>query len=73
MRKRTEDWRDLLSAYSLALDAKKVWMGLVATVASVAIIGLTAVVYEWITPGVLGGLGSPTSDKSMLWQLMGRA
>jgi hypothetical protein len=70
MRKRTEDWRDLLSAYSLALDAKKVWMGLVATVASVAIIGLTAVVYEWITPGVLGGLGSPTSDKSMLWQLM---
>jgi len=75
MRKRTEDWRDLLSAYSLALDAKKISMGLLATVATVAVMALAALLYAQLlgdarAPDALALLGTAGGEQGVLWQLM---
>ncbi|MDP6438299.1 MAG: hypothetical protein QGH74_01560, partial [Candidatus Brocadiia bacterium] len=42
MRGRKGDWRDLLRAYALALGAKKVWLGLVGVLATMAIVAVLA-------------------------------
>ena len=43
MRKRTGDWRDLLSAYDLALEGNKVYVGFVAIV--VTVLAMAAAVF----------------------------
>ncbi len=45
MRQRTGDWRDLLSAYALALDGKKLSMGLLAAVGTALLMILASLVY----------------------------
>jgi len=47
MRKRTGDWRDLLSAYGLAVDTKKIFVGFVAVVMTVIVMYVAAVIYAW--------------------------
>ena len=46
MRNRKGDWRDVLSAYTLALDAKKLYLGFVATLITVLIMAAAAVAYS---------------------------
>jgi len=71
MRKRTGDWRDLLSAYSLALDAKKMCMGLLAIVYTIAVVGLTMVLYSVLgATGVIAELGEVSGENSMFLRLM---
>ena len=53
MRERKGDWRDVLSAYTLALDAKKLYMGFVATLGTVLVMLFSAMLY-----GVLVAEGS---------------
>jgi len=50
MRKRTGDWRDVLSAYALALDGKKLWMGFVGTLATVLTMMVASMVYGIFFP-----------------------
>ena len=45
MRARKGDWRDLLASHSLAVDAKKLWMGFIATLATVSLLAIMAMVY----------------------------
>jgi hypothetical protein len=45
MRKRTGDWRDLLSAYALALDAKKIYVGFIAALYTFVMMAAAASVY----------------------------
>ena len=45
MRKRTEDWQDLLSGYAYALDAKKIFVGSVAVLLTALIMALAVWVY----------------------------
>ena len=45
MRERTGDWRDVLSAYTMALDAKKLYMGFVATIGTVLVIVFAAMLH----------------------------
>jgi hypothetical protein len=52
MRKRTGDWRDLLSAYALALDAKKVFLGFIAVLVTVVVMAVAAAVYAPLGGGV---------------------
>lgn len=42
MRDRKGDWRDLLASHSLAVDTKKLWLGFVATLATVALLTIMA-------------------------------
>jgi len=71
MRKRTGDWRDVLSAYTLALDAKKLYMGFVGTLATVLIMIVAAMCYRVLVglPGITD-LGSPESKRYMMWYFM---
>ena len=67
MRDRKGDWRDLLSAYALALDAKKIYLGFVAVFLTALIVILAAVLYERIFgPQSLSGLGNFTSESSIM-------
>jgi len=50
MRKRTGDWRDVLSAYALALDSKKLWMGFIGTLATVLTMMVASMVYGVFFP-----------------------
>lgn len=71
MRKRTGDWRDLLSAYSLALDAKKICMGLLAIVSTIAVVGLTMALFAVLgATGVMAELGDVSGENSMFVRLM---
>lgn len=45
MRKRTGDWRDLLSAYDLALEGNKIYVGFIATVLTVMVMAGAAFLY----------------------------
>lgn len=58
MANRKGDWRDLLSAWSMALDAKKLYLGFKGAVATVLIVVCAAMAYEILLgPYSLGGLG----------------
>lgn len=78
MRKRTGDWRDLLSAYALALDAKKIYVGFIATVSTVILMVVVAFLYMWLAgkgllPGqveALAALGDPWGDSPLLWRFL---
>ncbi len=48
MTNRTGDWRDLLSAYGLALDPKKVFVGFVAVLASVFVMVIAVEAYAML-------------------------
>ena len=63
MRKRTGDWRDLLSAYDLALEGNKVCVGLVAVVVTVLVMAAAVFLY-----GVCAGAGLLTAAT---WELSG--
>ncbi|MHC4480936.1 MAG: hypothetical protein ACYS1C_08230, partial [Planctomycetota bacterium] len=74
MRKRTGDWRDLLSTYALALDAKKIYVGFIATLFTVAIMVAATILYAYLAelklvsapPAGLVGLGQWDSESYML-------
>ncbi len=46
MRDRKGNWQDLLASHSLAVDTKKLWLGFVATLASVALLTIIGAVYS---------------------------
>jgi len=60
MKDRKGDWRDLLASHSLAIELKKLWLGFVAAVASIALLAIVALIYGWWFPsskiGVVGQL-----------------
>jgi len=65
MSTRKGDWRDLLGAHSLAVDAKNLWMGFVGALGVVLLIALFSTVYGAFFPasqvkslGVLSGSSS---------------
>jgi hypothetical protein len=74
MRKRTGDWRDLLSAYALALDAKKIYVGFVATLVTVVLMFVASALYTWLAgnglvpqpPEALAGLGQLGGEDYLL-------
>ena len=80
MRKRTEDWRDLLSAYALAVDTKKVLAGFLATLATVFVMVVATLIYSNFVdqrdPGTpawakdLAGLGLVADDRFLLWSFL---
>lgn len=45
MRDRKGNWQDLLASHSLAVDTKKLWLGFVATLATVALLTIIGAVY----------------------------
>ncbi|KPK66251.1 MAG: hypothetical protein AMK73_00600 [Planctomycetes bacterium SM23_32] len=68
MRKRTGDWRDLLSAYALALDAKKIFLGFIAVLGTVLIMVVATGVY---TPAEAGaGFKTELGEFSLLSHFM---
>ncbi|MBS3763219.1 MAG: hypothetical protein KGZ25_07960, partial [Planctomycetes bacterium] len=71
MRERKGDWRDLLSAHSLAVDAKKLWLGFVATLATVALIAVFAMVHFGKAPATaLAQMGNFRGPENMLFRFM---
>ncbi len=46
MRHRKGNWTDLFASHGLALDAKKVWLGFIATLGTLAVIFLVGLVYN---------------------------
>ncbi|MHC4593130.1 MAG: hypothetical protein ACYS8L_10625 [Planctomycetota bacterium] len=74
MRKRTGDWRDLLSAYALALDAKKIYVGFVATLVTVVLMFVASALYTWLAgnglvpkpPEALAALGQMGGEGYLL-------
>jgi len=69
MRKRTGDWRDLLSVYALALDAKKIYVGFIATIFSVVIIIVATLAYRGLNH--LGLLSAPSPSLMDLGEATG--
>ena len=61
MRKRTGDWRDLLSAYDLALEGNKVYVGFVAVVMTVLVMAAAVFLYGLC---VSAGLDAATRELS---------
>jgi len=80
MRKRTGDWRDLLSAYALALDSKKVYVGFLATLYTVAVMVAATIAYaEFHALGLVArdgyspalvALGDPQGPGALLWHFV---
>jgi hypothetical protein len=46
MRKRSEDWRDLMAAYTLAFDPKKLFVGFIAVVCTVFVVWVMSMIYS---------------------------
>jgi len=53
MRDRKGNWMDLFASHALAVDAKKLWLGFIATVGTLAIVALFSFVYS--STAALGG------------------
>ncbi len=70
MRKRTGDWRDVLSAYALAIDTKMICMGLLATVLSVVVMILAALLYRWCAGADMVPAMVDTTPRAMMQGLM---
>ncbi|MFP4176213.1 MAG: hypothetical protein ACLFT2_03220 [Candidatus Brocadiia bacterium] len=71
MRERKEDWRDLLMSHSLAVDTKKLWLGLVATLASVAAITILSAVYTALMGTSVVGAFNLTGDSFLVRLMLG--
>jgi hypothetical protein len=69
MRKRSEDWRDLLATYTLAFDAKKLWVGFVAIVCTVFVVWAMSMVYARLA----WTMDNPAKSVSALCDFSGRA
>ena len=66
MRERKGDWRDVLSAWSLAFDAKKVWMGFLGVIATLLVMMGASVAYgRLVGPGNIAEFTSPTGGHAM--------
>ena len=66
MRDRKGDWRDVLSAWSLALDAKKVWMGFLGVIATLLVMMGASVAYGWLVKsGEVASFASPAGGHAM--------
>ena len=64
MRERNGDWRDVLSAYTMALDAKKLYMGFVATLGTVLVMVFAAMLYGvLVAKGGVASLGNLGADQ----------
>jgi len=63
MRDRKGDWRDLLASHGLAIDAKKLWLGFIASITILSLLTIMAMVY---------GRFFPTSSVALLGQLWHR-
>lgn len=50
MRNRTENWRDLLSSYAMALEVKKIGQGLIAVLGALIVLWAMMLLYAWILP-----------------------
>jgi len=78
MRKRTGDWRDILSAYELAIDWNRLYVGFVGTVLTVIVMAVVAGLYSFlagkhvIKPASedLTLLGQFTGDSSVVLSLV---
>lgn len=71
MRNRKGDWRDVLSAYTLAIDAKKLYMGFVATLVTILTIAAAAVAYSVVVrQDNLASLGLISSGDFILRRIM---
>ena len=62
MRDRKGDWRDVLASHSLAVDTKKLWLGFVATLATIAVFTIVAAAYGALTGGGAIGQGGLVAD-----------
>jgi len=77
MRKRTGDWRDLLSAYSLALETNKVFVGFCAAVLMAFVMFLASWAYAWCAghglleaSAPLKELGTLGGERPLVWELL---
>ncbi len=72
MRKRTGDWRDLLSAYSLALETNKVFVGFCAALLTALVMFGASLAYAWCgANGLLGPLKEVSAPLAQLGTLGG--
>ena len=64
MRERKGDWRDVLSAYTIALDAKKLYMGFVATLGTALVMVFSAMVHgALVGQSAVGKMGDLAADQ----------
>jgi len=71
MSTRKGDWRDLLTAHSLAVDAKKLLLGFVAMLVTFILLGLMGVVYgRWFGYRPVACLGDFEGGNNVLFWLM---
>ena len=81
MSTRKGDWRDLLGAHSLAVDARKLWTGFIAALATILIVAAAAAAHGVIVPGshfmYLGNLSHSSNAVLLLaggrWAFLVRA
>ncbi len=66
MRDRKGNWTDLFASHALAVDAKKVWLGFIATLGTVAVFALFSFIYNSVE--ALGGTAGSGNFISVLFR-----
>jgi len=62
MKERKGDWRDLLAAHGSAIDAKKLWLGFIASITILSLVTIMAMVYGRFFPN------SPVALVGQFWR-----
>ena len=71
MREHKGDWRDLLAAHSLAVDAKKLWLGFIAALATVSLMAIMATAHGRLSGSAeLGSLGVFQGEGSLIYRII---